>query len=159
MTPEPDYVDAIMASWAESRPDLDVRPMAVTTRLSRVRDHLEGEMAAVLGAFGLTAPTFVLIATLARLGGSTAEARVASELGLTQPTVAARLDRLIADGLVERGEDDTVTFTQAGRRLVDEVVPAHLDNQARVLSGLTASEQDELAGLLRKLLAGLESAI
>jgi DNA-binding MarR family transcriptional regulator len=154
-----DFVDALMASWAETRPDLDVTPVAVVTRLGRVRDHLEGEMAAVLGGFGLTAPTFVMLVTLTRLHGSTevvTEALIAEALGLTANTISIRVDRLAGDGLVTRGQDGGVDLTQRGRDLVEAVVPAHLDNQARVLSVLTSDEQAVLADLLRKLLVTLE---
>jgi DNA-binding MarR family transcriptional regulator len=126
----------------------------VTTRLARVRDHLEGEMAAVFGAYGLTAPTFVMLATLARLQPTT-EAELARELGLTPGTIGARVDRLVGDGLVERG-DGGVTLTGGGQQLVDQAVPAHLENQARVLGALSGDEQVQLADLLRRLLVSLE---
>jgi DNA-binding MarR family transcriptional regulator len=151
-----DFVDALMASWAESRPDLDVAPVAVATRLSRVRDHLEGEMAAVFGSYGLTAPAFVMLATLARMRGSASEDAIAAELGLPVPTVGVRLDRLVADGLAERDDGGSVELTPRGRELADEVVPAHLSNQARLLAALTPDEQALLADLLRKLLVALE---
>ena len=154
-----DFVDVLMASWARSRPELDVAPMAVVTRLSRVRDHLEGEMAAVFGAYGLTAPTFVMLVTLTRLGGAdgrVAEARLAAELGLTAGTIAMRIDRLAGDGLVAREGGDAVALTSRGRELVEQVVPAHLATQARLLDALTDEEQAALAALLRKLLVALE---
>jgi DNA-binding MarR family transcriptional regulator len=152
---EHDFVDALMASWAEQRPDFDVTPVAVVTRLSRVRDHLEGEMAAVFGSFGLTAPSFVMLATLARLGDAVPETRVAEELGLTAGTIGIRLDRLIAEGLVTR-IDGAIALTPQGSELVERAVPAHLDNQARLLSALTSEEQTQLGDLLRKLLLSLE---
>jgi DNA-binding MarR family transcriptional regulator len=154
-----DFVDVLMASWAASRPDYDVSPMAVATRLARVRDHLEGEMAALFGSYGLTAPTFVMLVTLTRLlgaGEAVTEARVARELGLTEETIGVRLGRLAADGLVHRDADGAIDLTPRGRELADQVVPAHLDNQARVLSVLTPDEQAVMAGLLRKLLVSLE---
>jgi DNA-binding MarR family transcriptional regulator len=144
-----------MASWAVSRPDLDVTPVAVTTRLARIRDHLEGEMAAVLGAYGLTAPTFMILATLARLGGSVDDAQLGEELGLTPGTVDVRIERLVSDGLVN-DEGGTIALTDRARGLVDEAVPAHLENQARLLESLTPDEQAQLADLLRKLLVALE---
>ena len=153
--PPHDFVDELIASWAASRPDFDVSPVAVVTRLSRIRDHFEGEMAAVFGSYGLTATTFVMLATLARLG-PVDDARLGEELGLTGGTISGRVDRLVADGLVERAADGAVTFTESGQVLVDEVIPAHLANQARLLSVLDSDEQAALAGLLRKLLVGLE---
>jgi DNA-binding MarR family transcriptional regulator len=157
-----DFVDDLLASWAQSRPDLDVGPVAVATRIGRVRDHLEGETAAVLGIFGLTAPSFVMLVTLARLRGTSAavtEAELAAALGLTPGGAGVRIDRLAGDGIVMRRPDGAVDLTERGRELVEEVVPAHLDNQARLLSALSAQEQDTLAGLLRKLLLSLEQPL
>jgi DNA-binding MarR family transcriptional regulator len=158
VTDDADFVDSLMASWAESRPDLDVTPVAVATRLSRIRDHLEGEMAAVFGAHGLTAPTFVMLVTLTRLlgtGDAVTEARIAAELGLTPDTVGMRMERLATDGLVRR-QEARLDLTDQGRALMDAVVPAHLDRLAHLLSALTGDEQVVLAGLLRKLLVALE---
>ncbi|MEA2180716.1 MAG: hypothetical protein QOG77_4013, partial [Solirubrobacteraceae bacterium] len=126
-----DFVDALMESWAESWPELDVTPVAVATRLARVRDHLEGEMAAAFNAFGLTAPTFVMLATLTRLQGTgevVTEGRIAEELGLTPTSIGIRIERLTGDGLVDRGPGGAVELTARGRDLVAEAVPAHLDN-------------------------------
>jgi DNA-binding MarR family transcriptional regulator len=150
----PDFVDALIESWAESWPELDVTPVAVATRLGRVRDHFEGETAAAYGAFGLSATSFVMLATLTRLRGAT-EARVGEELGLTAGTIAMRIDRLEADGLVAR-QDGLVDLTERGRELAAKAIPAHVDNLARLLSPLSADEQAALAALLRKLLTSLE---
>jgi DNA-binding MarR family transcriptional regulator len=116
-------------------------------------------MAAAFNAFGLTAPTFVMLATLTRLQGTgevVTESRIAEELGLTTTSIGIRIERLAGDGLVERGPDGAVELTERGRDLVAEAVPAHLDNLARVLSPLSSEEQAALAGLLRKLLTSLE---
>ena len=44
-----------------------------------------------------------------------------------------------------------ITLTPQGRSLVDTAAAQHLANERRILSGLTAAEQRQLAGLLRKL--------
>jgi DNA-binding MarR family transcriptional regulator len=153
-----DFVDDLIDSWA-GRPDLDVSPMAVATRLARVRDHLEGEMAAVYGDHGLTAQTFVMLATLTRLSGAgepVTDDRLAGELSLTAATVSGRTDRLVADGLATRGADGALTFTDEGRALADDVVRAHLARLADVLGALDVAEREQLATLLRKLLVALE---
>jgi DNA-binding MarR family transcriptional regulator len=154
-----DFVDVLLASWAQNRADLDVRPVAVTTRLARVRDHFEGEMAAVLGSYDLSTSSFVMLVTLVRLSGTgspVSEARIAAELGLTEATITIRMERLVEHGLVERHADGTVTLTPAGREHAEEVVRAHLSNQARLLSPLSEEEQATLAGLLRRLLLAIE---
>lgn len=154
-----DFVDDLIVSWAENRPDLEVAPVGVTTRIGRVRDHIEGEMAGVFGSFGLTAPSFAMLATLTRLGGSASESQLAEALGLAPGSLAVRLDRLAADGLVERRPDGAIGLTPHGSDLAEQAVRAHLDNQARLLAGLTREEQAQLAGLLRKLLLALEAPL
>jgi DNA-binding MarR family transcriptional regulator len=163
-----DSVDALLASWAEQRPDLDMAPVAVVSRLARLRDFIDAQLAAVFGNFGLSAPSFAVLVTLARLGGESvgvSQRRLADELGLTPGTVSVRIDRLLEDGLVSRESDPDarrnvlVALTPKGRELFERVVPAHLANEARLLSALSESEQKLLADLLRKLLVEFEGSV
>jgi DNA-binding MarR family transcriptional regulator len=162
-----DSVDALLASWAEQRSDLDMTPLAVVSRLARVRDFIDAQLAAVFDNFGLTAPSFAVLVTLARLGGEAAgvsQRCLADELGLTPGTVSVRIDRLVKDGLVSRVPDPDarrnvlVALTPEGRELFERVVPAHLANEARLLSALTGPEQKLLGDLLRKLLVEFEGS-
>jgi DNA-binding MarR family transcriptional regulator len=162
-----DSVDALLASWAEQRPELDMEPVAVVARLALVRDFIDAQLAAVFGNFGLTAPGFAVLVTLARLGGESAgvsQRRLADELSLTPGTVSVRIDRLSEDGLVSRVPDPDarrnvlVALTPKGRELFERVTPAHLANEARLLSGLSADERKLLADLLRKLLVEFEGS-
>ncbi|NUR99514.1 MAG: winged helix DNA-binding protein, partial [Kribbellaceae bacterium] len=72
-----------------------------------------------------------------------------------------RLDRLEARGLVTRAPSETdrrgvrVTLTPEGLELIDKVLPTHVDTEAQLLAGLSKSERDQLAGLLRALLESL----
>jgi DNA-binding MarR family transcriptional regulator len=161
-----DSIDALLASWAEQRPDLDMTPVAVVNRLALVRDFIDAQLAAVFGNFGLTAPSFAVLVTLARLGGESgvSQRRLADELRLTPGTVSVRIDRLVEEGLVTREPDPSarrnvlVALTPRGRDLFERVVPAHLGNEARLVSALTDPEQKLLADLLRKLLVEFEGS-
>jgi DNA-binding MarR family transcriptional regulator len=72
-----------------------------------------------------------------------------------------RLDRLEQAGLVARAPDPgdrrgtLITLTPAGLELIDALTEAHLDNERRVLGGLSEAERGRLAALLRKLQLGL----
>jgi DNA-binding MarR family transcriptional regulator len=161
-----DSVDALLQSWAERRPDLDFRPVAVVTRLARVRAHLDAELEQVFAESGLTGPSFAALVTLARIAGEhgVSQRRLADELGLTPGTVSVRVDRLIEQGLAVRTPDPDshrnalVALTSQGQALFDRVAPVHLDNEQRLLAALTEPEQQLLAGLLRKLLAEFEGS-
>jgi DNA-binding MarR family transcriptional regulator len=161
-----DSVDVLLASWARQRPDLDMSPIGIVSRLGRVRDYLDAQLAVVYGNYGLTPPDFAVLVTLARLevASGVSQRRLADELGLTAGTVSVRVDHLVEQGLVRRDADPDskrnvlVTLTDHGQNLFDRVAPAHLANADRLLTALTADERDLLTGLLRKLLAEFEGS-
>jgi DNA-binding MarR family transcriptional regulator len=84
---------------------------------------------------------------------------------VTSGAVSKRLDRLEAKGLVKRevsAEDArgrVIQLTAKGRRLTDELVVRHWDNEDRLLAALDAVEREQLAGLLRKLLLDVEGPV
>jgi DNA-binding MarR family transcriptional regulator len=159
-----DSVDALLASWRDRRPDLDFAPVGIVARLARIRRRLAAALDEVYAAHGLTAPTFGVLVTLARVddGEGVTQRRLMDELGLTSGTISVRMDRLVEEGLVEREPDPAsrratrIRLTAAGRALFERVVPEHLGTERRMLSGLSPAQQEELAGLLRLLLVELE---
>jgi DNA-binding MarR family transcriptional regulator len=160
-----DSVDRILAGWARERPDLDFSPVAVVTRISRVRSHLDAGVEALLADYGLTGPDFRVIVALRRDGPPHAmtQARLMAELALTSGTVSVRVDRLVDRGIVVREPSaadrraQVVRLTAEGLRLFDELGPRHLANEDRLLSALSTEEREVLAGLLRRLLASFEN--
>src|SRR4051812_9049588 len=161
-----DSVDALLVSWHGRRPELDFGPVGVVARLSRVRAHLDAELDRLFAAHGLGAASFAVLVTLARLEdeGGVSQRRLMDELGLTSGTISVRMDRLVAEGLVDRRPDPAsarntlISLTERGRELFERVVPAHLANERRLLSGLSDDELEALAGLLRKLLVEFEGS-
>ena len=83
---------------------------------------------------------------------------------LTSSGTTKRLDKLEEAGLIARSPDPAdrrgtlITLTAAGRKLIDDLTPRHLENERRILGALTAGEQRELADLLRKLQLGLPAS-
>lgn len=158
-----DAVARVIASWARTRPDLDVRPIGVLTRLDRLKRAVDDRM--VFSRFGLNGADFAVLATLVRVGGDSglSQRRLMRELALSSGTVSVRVERLVKAGLVHRGPDphdgrgSVVTLTEAGRQRFEQVAPVHLDAARRLLSVLTDDEHDQLAALLGKLLASMES--
>lgn len=161
-----DSVDALLASWHSRRPDLDFSPVAVVSRLGRLRDHIDAELDGVFTVHGLTAPSFAVLVTLARIDddGGVSQRRLMDELGLTSGTISVRMDRLASEGLVDRRPDPAsarntlISLTDRGRELFERAAPAHLGNERRLLSGLGADELELLADLLRKLLVEFEGS-
>ena len=87
------------------------------------------------------------------------------ELGLTSGTISVRIDRLAEDGLVERrpdpgdGRNSLIVLTEQGRQVFERVVPAHLENERRLIVALDDDERAALATLLRKLLVEYEGSL
>jgi DNA-binding MarR family transcriptional regulator len=85
-------------------------------------------------------------------------------LMLTSSGTTKRLDRLEQAGLVTRTPDPgdrrgtLITLTDAGRKLIDELTVAHVENERRLLGALSEDERRLLADLLRKLGLGLPPA-
>jgi len=164
--PVPDDTDRVIHQWAKVRPDLDVSSVGIISRLNRLVAIIAEEQEALFAEHGISNPTFTMLVTLVRINqpGGVSQRRLASEMGLTPGTVSARVDRLVADGLVARSPDPAdkrgslVTLTDRGRDLFEAVVPAHLANQVRLLGSLTPDEQGTLTGLLRKLLVAFEGS-
>jgi DNA-binding MarR family transcriptional regulator len=154
-----DPVDRLLAQWARERPDVDASPMGVIGRISRLQRRIDAAQRATFARFDLDPPGFDVLATLRRQGAPfalTPGALMRSAM-VTSGAITQRLDRLEARGLVARGphpEDGrgvVVTLTEAGRALVDEVLPAHLATEERLLEALSPADRETLAALLRTL--------
>jgi DNA-binding MarR family transcriptional regulator len=160
-----DSVDHLLDDWARERPDLDFTPVGVVYRLGRVRRQLEHHLADVFADHGLTPADFQVVVNLRRSGAPyrMPQARLMDALGLTSGTVSLRLERLAKAGTVTREPDpddrrgSLIRLTEKGLRLFDVIAPEHLANEDRLLSALTEEQRRTLAGLLRHLLASLES--
>jgi DNA-binding MarR family transcriptional regulator len=154
-----DGVDAILEQWHRERPDLDTSPIAVIGRISRLSREIERRLEPVYAANGLEPGWYDVLATLRRAGPPyrLRPTDFAATLMLTTSGTTKRLDRLEAAGYVTREPDPAdrrgvlIALTPQGRRIVDTAAAKHLANERRILNGLTAAEQWQLAGLLRKL--------
>lgn len=158
-----DHVDRVLDQWRTERPDLDVSPMAVIGRLSRLNRLVDAELRQTFGAHGLDGGSFDVLATLRRSGPphrlTPAELMRASMV--TSGAISQRLDRLEARGLVTRTPSEKdgrvvyVALTDDGRTLIDRALPDHVETEHRVLAGLSRAQREALAGVLRELLESL----
>lgn len=161
-----DEVDAIIAAWRRERPDLDVSTVGVVSRITRLAARFTATMEATFAAHGLTKATFEAIAALRRAGAPycLSQSQLMRTLSLTPGTVSVRVERLVAEGLVEREPDGgdrrsvLVRLTPHGEAAFEDVVHAHLETERRLLAALTPRERDLLAGLLRRLVLGAPPA-
>lgn len=158
-----DHVDGIVQQWHRERPDLDVSPMHVMGRLSRVAQQVERRLEENFTRHGLDSGSFDVLATLRRNGApyTLSPKDLAASAMITSSAVAQRLNRLEDRGLITRarssvdGRGTEVTLTQKGRELVDATLPTHLATEEDLLAALSANERRTLAKLLKKFGTGL----
>ncbi len=158
-----DHVDLILEQWRRELPMLDPSPMGVVGRISRLAQILQEQLEPVFAEYGLNGGEFDVLATLRRSGppfrlppSALGQLLMVSSGGMTK-----RLKSLEATGLVRRSpssidrRSSLVQLTSRGRKLVEIVVFAHVENERRLLAGLSAPEQRELADQLRRFLLAL----
>ncbi|UBU08883.1 MarR family winged helix-turn-helix transcriptional regulator [Nonomuraea gerenzanensis] len=158
-----DHVELVLKQWHAQRPDLDVSPMGVIGRLSRLHRLIDAELRRTFAAHELDSASFDVLATLRRSDPphrlTPAELMRASMI--TSGAVTQRLDRLEARGLVSRtpsasdGRVVHVTLTEEGFALIERALPDHVATEHRVLAALPADRRDALAATLRDLLESL----
>ncbi len=154
----------IVEQWTRERPDLDASPMLVIGRLIRLAHVLDGRLRPPFAAADLANGDFDVLAALRRTGApfTARPVDLSRSLLVTTGAITKRLDRLEAQGYVEResadgdGRGKLVRLTPAGKETADHLMAVHLANQDRLLAGLTGPERDRLATLLGRLAGTLE---
>ncbi len=160
-----DDVDQIVTAWRRERPDLDVTPLEVLSRVSRLSRHLEMARRSAFQVAGLEAWEFDVLSALRRSGQpyQTTPGQLVRQTLVTSGTMTNRVDRLAARELVDRSVSRTdrravlVGLTAEGLRLVDTALERLIEHERSLLQGLTTDEQQRLAQVLRSLLIRFES--
>jgi len=164
MSAHRDEVDRLIAAWKRERPDLDLSPFAVLSRISRISRSLDiarRDAFADLETWG-----FDVLAALRRAGDpyQLSPSVLMQETLVTSGTMTNRLDRLEELKLITRqpdpadGRGSLVTLTASGMRAVDMALEGLLDYERKLLTGLTREERTALAELLSTLAAHLEES-
>jgi len=162
-----DEVDDLVTAWRAQRPDLDVEPMQVLSRISRLARHLDIARRGAFAEHGLESWEFDVLSALRRQGPPfqlTPGALLRATL-VTSGTMTNRIDRLAAANLVRREPDPRdkrgvlVTLTEAGRERVDAALDGLLRRERVLLAGLDPGERQNLADLMRILLAPFDNEL
>ncbi|MEQ6903178.1 MarR family transcriptional regulator [Nocardioides sp. YIM 152588] len=156
-----DEVDELIEAWERERSDLDLGPVSVFSRISRLAHHVDRARRASFTAHGIEPWEFDVLAALRRAGSpyELSPGRLLKETLVTSGTMTNRVDRLVSRGLVERHPDPNdrrgvlVRLTPEGKAAVDGAFAALLDAERDLLTGLSDEDRTTLAGLLRELLA------
>jgi DNA-binding MarR family transcriptional regulator len=155
-----DEVDRIVAAWRRERPDLDVGPLEVLSRVTRLARHLDRARSAAFARHGLVAWEFDVLAALRRSGEpyQLSAGQLVGQTMVTSGTMTNRVDRLVARGLVRRlpdpadGRGVMVRLEDGGRELADTALADLLEVETGLLAVLDPGENKELSRLLRDLL-------
>ena len=156
-----DEVDRLVEAWRRERPDLDAAPLEVLSRVTRLARHLDRDRRSAFAAHGLEAWEFDVLAALRRAGPPYAlsPGRLVAQTLVTSGTMTNRVDKLSARGLVERLPEPAdrrgvlVRLTERGAAVVDAALADLLERERALLAGLSAADQQRLAGLLRAVVA------
>ncbi|MCX4647175.1 MarR family winged helix-turn-helix transcriptional regulator [Streptomyces sp. NBC_01446] len=157
-----DTVATVVRQWQTVRPDIDTGPMEVIGRINRCAALLQQAEDAPLRRAGLTRAEFDLLGALRRTGHELTPGDLARETFSSGAAVTKRLKQLQERGLVDRRGDTRdrrvshLSLTDAGRELVDALLPDQLAYEKTVLSGLGGAGHDQLSVLLGELLGQLE---
>lgn len=160
-----DDVDRIVSAWRRERPDLDVTPLEVLSRVSRLARRLDLARGTAFAEHGLDGWEFDVLSALRRAGTpyELSPGQLVTETLVTSGTMTNRVDRLAARGYVERHPDPTdrrgviVRLTPSGMAVVDAALADLLVHEHDLLAELAVEERGDLAGLLRRLLRPFES--
>ena len=159
-----DVTDRVLGGWGTARPDLEMEPLKVTARLSRIGPLLARRQDEVFGRFGLSRGEVGMLSAL-RIAGPPhhlSPSRLGRGLMMSSAGITSRTDRLERRGLVRRLPDPhdrrgvIVELTDDGIEAVDAAVRALTLSDQQLLARFDATELASMEDLLRKLLTGLE---
>lgn len=159
-----DEVDRLIADWRRERPDLDLAPVQVMSRVSRIAVLLDRARRDAFAAHGIVSWEFDVLAALRRAGEPyrLTPGQLVRQTLVTSGTMTNRVDRLAARGLVVRTPDPKdrrgvqVGLTDRGRSTVDGAMTALVAREHDLLAALGEDELAALGVLLQRLSASLE---
>lgn len=163
--PPVDDVDEIVSAWRRERPDLDVTPLEVLSRVSRLARRLDLARGSAFAEHLLEGWAFDVLSALRRAGEpyELSPGALVQQTLVTSGTMTNRVDRLERRGLVGRRPDPgdrrgvLVRLTAAGRDVVDAAMADLIEQEQSLLSQLPTADQASLAALLRAMLVPLEA--
>ena len=160
-----DEVDRLVNAWRRERPDLDVEPLEVLSRVSRLARHLDRARRIAFAEHGLEPWEFDVLTALRRAGSpyQLSPGQLLTQTLVTSGTMTNRIDRLAGKDLVQRLPDPgdrrgvLVRLTESGQDRADEALAGLLAHERALLAQLSAAQRGNLADLLRQLVAPFDN--
>ncbi|WP_051208106.1 MarR family winged helix-turn-helix transcriptional regulator [Propionicicella superfundia] len=155
-----------MSAWRTELPGLDVAPLAVFSRLTRLARHLELARRSAFGGHGLEEWEFDVLSALRRAGApyELSPGVLVEQTLVTSGTMTNRIDRLVGRGYVDRFRDAAdgravrVRLTESGRQAVDAAIAGLVAYERGLLDAMDEPSREDLARHLQTLLDGFEGA-
>ncbi|GEN79735.1 MarR family winged helix-turn-helix transcriptional regulator [Actinotalea fermentans] len=160
-----DEVDRIVEAWQRERPDLDVAPLSILSRVTRLARHLDIMRRAAFAKHQLEVWEFDVLSALRRAGKpyELSPGTLVAQTLVTSGTMTNRIDRLAERGLVERlpapadRRGVLVHLTAEGRARVDGAMEDLLRVEGELLAVLSEVDRAALADLLRVVVTPFEA--
>lgn len=152
------------ARWAERNPELDTSPMQVVAQIKRIVALLDMAVEPIYDTADVTVSEVELMVPLRFAVEPVTAARLAEMLGMSRAGVSKALGKLERRGFVERvpsAEDRrsaSITLTDDGERVVDEVFPLELAAHGRLFDALGA-QRGAVLKALEVLAASMDSGL
>jgi DNA-binding MarR family transcriptional regulator len=157
-----DAVDSVLQQWSRVRPDVDVSPMAVIGRISRLSRFIDRRLSENFARFGVEDWEYDMLATLRRHDApyELSAGELTRQTMVTTGAITNRIDRLENRELVVRVSSTDrrkviVRLTSNGLTLVDSIVAGHMETEHAILSALSDRQRNDLSNVLRSLLISL----
>jgi DNA-binding MarR family transcriptional regulator len=156
-----DEVDRLVRGWKKALPQVDVSPLEVLSRVTRLARHLDRQRNVVFARHDLEIWSFDVLSALRRADPPhhLSPGQLLAQTLVTSGTMTHRLDHLEERGLVRRRPDPSdarsvrVLLTTVGRRRVDAALQDLAAREHGILGSLEESERTALSGLLRRIVA------
>lgn len=136
--------------------ETEVRALDAYIKLMRAAESVSSRVCRHLAACDLTSSQFGVLETLLHLGPMN-QRDLAEKLLKSGGNITLVIDNLEKRELVKRErqvEDrrcSRICLTERGKQLISQIFPSHVAVVAQEMSLLTASEQEELGNLCRRL--------
>jgi DNA-binding MarR family transcriptional regulator len=160
-----DEVDRLLRGWRRVLPEVDVSPLEVLSRVSRLARYLDRQRSVIFARHDLEIWSFDVLSALRRATAppSLSPGQLLAQTLVTSGTMTNRLDRLEERGLVRRHQDSVdarsirVQITASGRRCVDSALADLVEREHAILASLSVGERNALGDLLRRVVAPFDA--
>ena len=165
MTTPADDVDRIVDAWSRERPDLDITPLEVLSRVTRIARRVDKYRKEAFKASHLESWEFDVLAALRRAGKpyQLSPKSLMAETLVSSGAMTHRLRKLEARGFVTRSSDPddgrgvVVRLMPSGRDAVDLAFSTLIAAEHSMITAIAPAEQASVARALRYLSLNVEN--